>query len=565
MTVTRQRIGRGTTADDHTGDTARTGALKINQGIDQLYSDTQTSRTFLGNWPAPPIVAQPENDRVALKTTDNVASIVAAAAEGTTFILTPGIYRTSIVPKKGQSFIGLGRLGTITLRGSIVLNGAITGPTSGIYTIASVPVSPWEVNYGTGNESYWASFRHDLFVDGVVYQRVATDAELGAGKYRFVTNTIRMTVNPAGKLLEYGSEDIAIGAPVDNVYIENLVVEHYANPALFGAIAASKTGGGGSSYIASGWTIKNCIARWNHGGGIAVGHNCKVIDCIVSDNGQIGVTGGANEIGCRNVLLLGCEMARNNYAGFNMGWDCGGVKVLHTTNFTIMNCNIFDNKCTGVWFDWENINVSVINNHIYGNYSNGVRIECGLSGRIIGNLCRRNAITEDIVWLWGAQIMLQDTSNVDVMGNMCCVTVGDGIGITFQDRTSVIYGRFLAINNKVLGNRIVYLTGAADFTNSGDIPYSGIATDQTGTLATQFVGANQWDFNTYVAPNDNASYWTFYDQTYSQNFLTGRPHDQNSTYTFPTGSGANRSLLASYEKTTLEDAHQEIDPAYLSY
>lgn len=561
--MVRQRINLGSAPNTKTGDHLRGAGLKINRELDRFYSRIDFLRTTVAGWAAPPITNSPEADKVVLNPGDNIQTAVTAAAEGTMFALTPGIYRSRFAPKRGQSFVGVGRLGDVILNGSIVLTGSIAGPTGGIYTISGVPAPQWQVNYGVENESYWASFREDLFVDGVIYQRVATDGELGPGKWRYDANTVRMTDNPTGKTVELGQLENAVYGTVNDVHLENLVIEKYATPGLYGAVAASKTGGG--SWISSGWTMKNCIVQKNHGAGVAAGNNMRIIDCVVSDNGQVGITGGANNIGVRNVLVLGTEMARNNYAGFNPGWDCGGIKLLHTTNVTVADCTIKNNAGNGIWFDWENIGVGIYNNHVHDNDGMGIQIECGLSGKIIGNLVRRNTPASGVAWFWGAGILIQDTSNFDVMGNTVCVDYGDGIAITFQERTSPRFGRFLSVNNRVLGNRVVYLTGTADHEFSSDIPYTGVGTDQTGDLATAFVGANQFDFNSYVAPDDGAVYWRFYDNYHSQNFLAGRAHDVNSTYTFVPGSGSDRSLLVPYEKTNTIDAHMDIDPAYLEF
>ena len=78
----------------------------------------------------PPDGAAPEVDEATtVAVTDDLAALVVAASPGETFVLAPGVHRTSeVVPKDGMTFTGLP--GAI-MSGAIVLDGFESGDVAG--------------------------------------------------------------------------------------------------------------------------------------------------------------------------------------------------------------------------------------------------------------------------------------------------------------------------------------------------------------------------------------------------------------------------------------------------
>ena len=102
-------------------------------------------------------------------------------------------------------------------------------------------------------------------------------------------------------------------------------------------------------------------------------------------------------------------------------------------------------------------------------------------------------------WMWGAQILIQNSSNVSVYGNTVDVSAayGNGIGIIQQDRGSGAYGPHLSFNDFIYGNSITY---------RGAQGASGEACDynEPTLLATQ----NNWlDYNSYHVTDPTTSHW----------------------------------------------------------
>ena len=74
-----------------------------------------------------------------------------------------------------------------------------------------------------------------------------------------------------------------------------------------------------------------------------------------------------------------------------------------------------------------------------------------------------NGTSEFDVWLWGSQILIQNSANVEVYDNLVEVSdqFGNGIGVIHQDRGEGEQGPWHAVHNWVHHNTIVHLGPAA--------------------------------------------------------------------------------------------------------
>ena len=190
-----------------------------------------------------------------------------------------------------------------------------------------------------------------MFVDGVLYERVATLAELFPGTMYREVNTISLFDDPTGREVELGLTSFAFSGSAQNVVIRDIVVTHYANGAQSGAVNG-RTG--------SGWQITNLTATWNHGGGLNVGPGFLVTGGLFADNGQIGIVGEGN-----GIVIDGVEIAGNNYAGYSAGWEAGGTKFRRTNGLVVRNSCVYDNIGPGLWTDINNINTLIEDNVVF--------------------------------------------------------------------------------------------------------------------------------------------------------------------------------------------------------
>ena len=104
------------------------------------------------------------------------------------------------------------------------------------------------------------------------------------------------------------------------------------------------------------------------------------------------------------------------------------------------------------------------------------------------------------VWLWGSQILIQNSSNVEVYDNLVEVSdrFGNGIGVIHQDRGEGEQGLWHAVHNWVHHNTIVHL---------GPRGQNGVVMD-TDDDWYWAEADNRFDWNRYMVATPRSGYWT---------------------------------------------------------
>jgi hypothetical protein len=246
----------------------------------------------------------------------NIQQAVDDAPEGTRFVFAPGIYRQqTIIPKNRQEFIG---------QDGVVLSGAmaLTAWTNvaGLWQTDGLP-APLDFHGDCEDARQLCNRREDLFVNGRVYQRTLSRHGLGSGQWSYDDGRAWLADDPTGQLVELSVTPVAFAGDAEDVVLEHLIVEKYASDAQQGAINLDR---------ARGWLVADVTARWNHGIGLFFGPETRISGGSFSHNGQLGI-GGTGE-GSR---IEGVEIAYNNYAGYNSGWEAGGTKFARTRNLVV--------------------------------------------------------------------------------------------------------------------------------------------------------------------------------------------------------------------------------------
>jgi hypothetical protein len=431
------------------------------------------------------VVAQPQTLTVTLSPGANVQSIVNANPENTTFLFQPGIYRLqSIQPKNGDSFVG---------QNNPILSGArvLTAFTrQGNYWVAGGQTQQGQLAGVCLAQHPMCQYPEDLYFDNVPLLHVASLSAVGPGSWYFdyPNHNIYFFDNPTGHLVETSVTRSAFWGPAANVTINGLTIEKYAIPAQFGAI--------GDQYPGPNWTVTNNEVRWNHGTGIALLSSSHATLNYCHHNGEKGIGGTGS-----NVLVQGNQVSFNNWAGFDPTWEAGGMKFALTTNLTVSGNSVHDNAGPGIWADIGNINTLIESNVVINNTAGaGIQDEISYSAIIRDNTVSYNTIANPI-WLWGSQILIQNSQNVQVYENTVQVlaTGGNGIGIIQQNRGSGAYGPYLAINNSVHNNTISY---------GGGVSSSGLVADYNLQDLLQS-GNNSFDYNTYQLSDPNWYHWNW--------------------------------------------------------
>ena len=432
-------------------------------------------------------LAQPAQEQatVTVKPGQNIQEIVDQASEGVRFLFEPGVYRRqTLYPKNRQEFVG---------QPGVILSGAMelkAWTRESTFWMAEGLPRPLSFHGECADGRDRCQLREDLFFNGRLYQRVQALGELGPGRWYYEKQRAYLADDPTGQSVELGVTPMAFGGDADYVVLKDLIVEKYASDSQEGAIFTDD---------ARGWLIANVIARWNHGAGLTFGSNTRVEGGSFSYNGQLGMAG----IG-EGSSVNGAEIAFNNYAGYDSKWEAGGTKFWETKGLVVHDSCIHHNAGPGLWTDNDNVDVVYDGNKVFMNADDGIKHEISYGAIIRNNVVLRNGTSGFDDWLWGSQILIQNSSDVDVYGNLVEISdeFGNGIGVIYQDRGEGIYGPWNADNIRVRNNTIIHL---------GSHGKNGVVTDTEGGWFWKNAD-NRFDRNTYVVADRDIKYWTSNDR-----------------------------------------------------
>lgn len=421
---------------------------------------------------------------ITLSPGNDVASIVANAPPGTTFYFEPGLYRINIItPKDDQKFIGKGTTGA----NSTILSGAkllTQWNKVGLFWVTEGLPDTLHRSGECVRGREICTWREDLFVDGKLVQRAPNLRSAAKGKWFGAENKAYISFDPAGRTVELGLTPYAFLGNAKNVTIQNLVVEKFASEAQHGAIEGTRS---------ENWQVLDVVARWNHGAGLSPGKNMRVSGGSYSYNGQIGMVGEGD-----GAVIENLEIAHNNYAGYNWGWEGGGTKFWRSDGLIIRNTCVHHNEGPGLWTDIDNINVLIEKNKVFNNAGDGIKHEISYKAVIRENFASGNGKGWDS-WLWGSQILVQNSPDVTVTNNTVEVpeSFGNGISLIHQDRGDGAHGPWVTKNVTVSDNVIIYL---------GTRGLSGLVADYQREVF-ENEGNNTFNRNTYVIRTQDQAFW----------------------------------------------------------
>ncbi len=445
-----------------------------------------------------PIALQKPSDAIELAVGSNYQQLINDAPAGSTFWFAPGIHRgVSIQPKDGDTLLGAP---------GAVLNGSqlVTSFTqSGSAWVISGQTQEGVRNLTdhTAPDAQRGGFPETVFFDDKPLKPVDSLSKLAAGTFYFdyAADKIYLHDDPTNHKVETGKNTVAINGAADNVTVSNLTIEKYNAPAQLSAV----DGGSGE-----GWTIANNEIRLNYGVGANVGTNGKIIGNYVHDNGEMGLDGGG-----ANIVVQGNELARNGYwSGIDMSWEGGGSKFTGTTDLLVKDNYSHDNAGNGLWTDINNYNTTYDNNLVMGNALAGISHEISYDAVIRNNTVIGNGFNSisggtpgNPTWLWGAQIQVHNSSNVEVANNYVDYTnAGNGISLIEEDRGSGDRGAYLIRNGNVHDNIIVSKSG--DGGNGGESNIDN---------ASYIDGGSVWNANHFYTAGDTFN-WGDAANSYAQ-------------------------------------------------
>ena len=239
-----------------------------------------------------------------------------------------------------------------------------------------------------------------------------------------------------------------------NVTLRHLTIRRYMPPVQDAAVHAE----GGS-----GWVIDSCDVRENATGGIRLGHRTKVLNSRIHDNGQIGISGAGD-----GILVDGNEIANNNpRAEYDMYWEAGGAKFVHTTDLVVRRNFVHHNGGPGLWTDIDNVRTLYEDNRVEDNAEAGIFHEISYAAIMRNNSVKGNgvnAVPPDA--LTGSGILISASSDVEVYGN----TVSNnhnGITAIQAEREPGVFGQHMLRNLYVHDNDITMQDGVTGIVTRG--------------------------------------------------------------------------------------------------
>ncbi len=410
--------------------------------------------------PAPPAGVTLPANAVTLAPGASIQAAVLANPAGTTFYLANGTYwEQQVTPKDGDTFLGQSRGGVVVSGGRLLTGWRPDG-------------TDWYVDGQTqhgrlqsgGSSAPGAAYPEDLFVNDRPLRHVLTRAELAADTWYFdyAAHRIYLKSQPGTPVVTSVTPEV-FGGYARNVTIQSLTEERAASPAQSGGI----NGRGGS-----GWLVSDVTARQNHGVGINLGPSSAARNFSALDNGQLGLAAGPpnDSSPAPGIVFDTGEVARNNWAAFDSGWEAGGSKFALTQGLVVRNVHSHDNAGPGLWTDVNNSGTLYENNLVEDNTDAGIFHEISYNAVIRGNTVRRNGFGTRF-WLYGAGILVSASANVEVSGNLVEDNY-NGIGAVMQSRGTGPLGVHEVSNLYVHDNRVRMPTGASGLAQDvGDLSY----------------------------------------------------------------------------------------------
>jgi parallel beta-helix repeat protein len=538
-TVTLSGAARGTTVADSSGNYSFSGLSSGTYTLTPSKSGFNFSPSSQGttlnrsnatglNFTASPAVVGGVN----IFPGQDIPNIVNASPAGTTFVIYPGTYRLSepIIPKNGDTFIGQTTCAPPNSSCPAIISGStVIGPLA-VFDGTNYRVTDQKQQGQRGQsgicDSGWSGciYPEDLFFNGVPYQHLnaATLPTIGPGQWWFdyANHIIYFHDNPSGHTVETSVVNNAFGGAANNVTIEYLTVEEFADMYPNGAIGVIE--GTTPQTQGANWVVQNCEVLLNHGYGVRVGYGSQILNGYIHNNGQVGIGGGIGTTAApttesmnSRILVEGNVISYNDYAHFMPNFGSGGFKVGSTSFITLRGNTIQHNEGSGIHFDANSQSELVDGNTITDNSDGdglGEEISYGTS------IFRNNIVMRNGAQLNSTNATYQIASRASVGVNAYCnimeVPNYPGIGgwvIGANDRGSSSYPPYQYLsstNNSFHHNTVIWDAGAG-----GAVGFlQNDAANQPNFFATN----TPPDFNSYHVSSSAAADF-MYDNNNSQN------------------------------------------------
>lgn len=447
---------------------------------------------------------------------EDIPSVVTANPAGTTFVIAPGTYRLTepITPKDGDRFIGQTACAPPATSCPAIISGStVIGP------LATFNGTNYEVTGQPQQEAVGSNacepnypgciYPEALFFDGVPYQHLnsSTLPTIGAGQWWFdyANHIIYFHDNPSGHVVETSVVARAFQGLANNVTIQNLEIEEFANTQQIGAVGPATT----STTEGINWVVQNNDIRLNSYYGVQISFGWQILDNYIYENGAEGIGGGTPlgsgvAIPNSSVLVQGNVITHNNFAGVSPGFGAGGIKLGRIRAATVRGNTIQFNNGEGIHFDvyceFPLIDGNLVTDNTDGP---GILMEIGGTGVNAGATIRNNIVLRNgaAVNTTAAEygIYVTASSNTSVYANVVEPPAGYHTwpmlisAAARGDNPDPPGGYLVTTGNFFTYNTVIWSV------NDPSSPVEGENCDSSGNDPDFWV-TNSYDYNTYHMP-----------------------------------------------------------------
>jgi N-acetylglucosaminyldiphosphoundecaprenol N-acetyl-beta-D-mannosaminyltransferase len=356
---------------------------------------------------------------------------------GDTVLVAGGVYREELNPQIGGSGPGARLVIKARHQEEVIISGAdpIGTPEPGTGTT-------WVVNnyepldyYGDGH-----LYQRELVIaDGQALKPVFSAADLVEGSFfvdRSSPSTGRILIDtgkpsvPSLEVARRGAlffpgnswEECGHSGQPSSFHLIGLTFRHAANAAQFGAVCV-----GGSESL-----LENVTVEWTVGTGIkVVGEKHRLWHVRSNNNGQTGINGQ-----CIACTIIDSETSFNNFVGHDAFWEAGGGKWSQSAHVQFLRHTAIGNEGPGLWFDGDNVAMTVSYSLFEDNLAAGVFIELNSWDVTVERVTITG--TRRLGWT-GAGILIQATGGTTLRSNFLSGNEGAGIWLRRDERAESGY------------------------------------------------------------------------------------------------------------------------------
>jgi len=216
--------------------------------------------------------------------------------------------------------------------------------------------------------------REMVFINGTPLDQALSLSNLRANSFYVSEPTGELYVHPPRGINPNDARvEVAIRSglffanTINNVVLRGLVFQHDTSPVQDSAVLFSNS---------QGILLEQCEFLWNSWTGLGLNNvrNVTVRSNVANRNGGSGWTAWR----VHNMLSDGNETSFNNWRGERggfLGWAVAGLKHLQIHEAVYTNHIAQGNRTRGVWFDFDNTDISLEGLRICGNLGDGIDIE----------------------------------------------------------------------------------------------------------------------------------------------------------------------------------------------